>query len=78
MSLNCQLRVRYDTAFEHDRSWLVYRDFFVTQARIVIGDSTIAIDNWLLTFARIDLLDVYAQVFVQFLLLFLPEELFVY
>lgn len=78
MSLYSELRVRDNATLKHNRSRLVYGNSLVSQAGIVIGHSTIAVDNWLLAFARIDLLDVLAQFFVQFLLLLLPEEFLVY
>ena len=75
--LNAKLRVGHNAALKHDGAWLVHGNPLVTQASIVIGHSTIAINDRLLSFARIDLLDVLPQLFVQFLLLLLPEKFLV-
>ena len=52
-----QTSIRYNTAFKHNGSRLIYRESLVTQASVKVCYSTIVVNHGLLTLASDNLID---------------------
>ena len=64
---NLQIRVIDNTALEHDSARLVDRDLLVAKTSKVVGDAPIRVNDRLLAFASVNLLNDTPKIFVKLL-----------
>ena len=74
---NAKITVLDHTTFEHNGTWLIDWDLLVTEPGKVVSDTPIVVNDWLLTFARVYLDNVFSEFLIQLFIDFLLKIGFV-